>query len=550
MIGVACKGAEREIVREFFELFKTPWEFLLEGRNYDVVISTLDEMPKADPRLLIIFSSTPVKFDELRGISIDSVAFDHGINHDRTRLPIYGRLARLRGKGQPLMYDYNQSNSGPVVVKISEPHRKIVRVGYDLFSEVAFLLSQGQPIENSLIPTLEAHISLLRSWIIEAGIPLVEIPPIPWEHSFMACLTHDVDFVGIRRHKFDHTFWGFVYRAVVGSVIDLFRGRGSLARLIRNWMAVVSLPLVYLRLLRDFWDQFERYAEIDKSFSSTFFLIPFRDRIGDKLRGRFSGRRATHYDISDVQKQVEMLVEQGFEIGLHGIDAWHSAEKGKQELRRIAGATGQQEVGVRMHWLYLDHQSPAVLEQAGFSYDSTFGYNETVGYRAGTLQVFRPLGATHLLELPLHIQDTALFNPRRMALSEEAAWDLCKTLIDGATYYGGVVTVLWHLRSLAPERCWGEFYTRLLQELRERGAWFGTARRVVDWFRWRRSVVFEESSFNNNRVQLRLKYGSHGSAPPLFLRVHKPHRLGSMSTERTFIDIPLTGQSSMEISLD
>lgn len=549
MIGVACKRAEREIVREFFELFKTPWEFLLEGRNYDMVISTLDEMPKTNSGLLIIFSSTPVKFDELGGISIDSVTFDHDINHKGIRFPIYGRLLRLRGKGHSL-YDYSQSNSGPVVLKLFKPHRKVIRVGYDLFSEVAFLLSQGQSVENALIPTLEAHIALLRDWITEAGIPVVEVPPVPWGHSLIACLTHDVDFAGIRQHKFDNTFWGFVYRAVAGSVIELFRSRGSLARLIRNWMAVISLPLVYLGLLKDFWDQFERYAEIDRNFSSTFFLIPFRDRSGDRLQGRLSGWRATHYDIGDVQRQVKMLAERGYEIGLHGIDAWHSVERGRQELRRIVETTGQQEIGVRMHWLYLDHQSSTVLEEAGFEYDSTFGYNETVGYRAGTLQVFRPLGATHLLELPLHIQDTALFTPRRMALSEGAAWDLCRALLDEATCYGGVVTVLWHLRSLAPERCWGEFYTRLLQELRDRGAWFGTARQVVDWFRRRRSVVFEESSFSGDKVRLRLKYGSHGLEPPLFLRVHKPHRSGSRLTKQASIDIPLTGQSSVEISLD
>ena len=44
-------------------------------------------------------------------------------------------------------------------------------------------------------------------------------------------------------------------------------------------------------------------------------------------------------------------------------------------------------------------------------YDSTIGYNETVGYRAGTTQPYRPLAASRLLELPLHVMDTALFYP-------------------------------------------------------------------------------------------------------------------------------------------
>ena len=63
-----------------------------------------------------------------------------------------------------------------------------------------------------------------------------------------------------------------------------------------------------------------------------------------------------------------------------------------------------------MHWLYFDSQAPLALEKAGFSYDSTLGYNETIGYRSGTTQVFKHPNTDHLMELPLHIMDTALFS--------------------------------------------------------------------------------------------------------------------------------------------
>ena len=70
-----------------------------------------------------------------------------------------------------------------------------------------------------------------------------------------------------------------------------------------------------------------------------------------------------------------------------------TASKGRFEREAIQTMTGEPEVGVRMHWLYFNEESPVLLERAGFSYDSTVGYNETVGYRAGTTQVFRPLNA-------------------------------------------------------------------------------------------------------------------------------------------------------------
>jgi hypothetical protein len=322
--------------------------------------------------------------------------------------------------------------------------------------------------------------------------------------------------------------------------------------MVKNWMGVISLPLVYLGLAGDFWDQFGRYAEIDKDFTSTFFLIPFKERVGVGVQRQSSDRRASRYDIGDVRRQVDMLTRQGYEIGVHGLDAWHCPDKGKQELDRIREITGQTDIGVRMHWLCFDRQSPSVLAQAGFCYDSTFGYNETIGYRGGTTQVFRPFGVTRLLELPLHIQDTALFYPHRLGLTDAQAWDLCTNIITAAGRYGGVVTVSWHLRSLAPERLWGAFYIRLLQELRDRGAWFGTASQVVQWFRQRRAVVFEDCNVVGNTLRLRLKHRGRVSDARLFLRVHRPQKAGSMGSHagKTFLDIPWTGESSVEILLD
>jgi hypothetical protein len=78
-----------------------------------------------------------------------------------------------------------------------------------------------------------------------------------------------------------------------------------------------------------------------------------------------------------------------------------------------------------MHWLLQDATTISVLEEAGFAYDSTAGYNETVGYRNGTAQVFRPLGARTLLELPMHIQDGALFYRKRLELLAFTTVDTC-----------------------------------------------------------------------------------------------------------------------------
>jgi hypothetical protein len=293
-------------------------------------------------------------------------------------------------------------------------------------------------------------------------------------------------------------------------------------------------------------------VKLDGRHSSTFFIIPLKNAPGSDVRTRFAGRRAARYDVGDVRAEVTALVSQGFEVGVHGIDAWRDAEAGRLELRRIAEATQEVELGIRVHWLCYDTRSPGILEEAGYDYDSTLGFNETVGYRAGTLQAFRPLGVRALLELPLHLQDTAMFLRHGLGLSEAQAWGRCMQVLDAAEEYGGVVTILWHMRSLSPERLWGGFYARLIEELQARGAWCTSARQAVRWFRQRRSVVFEEVTVEGNALRLRLSHDIRPDGPGMFLRVHRPprNRVATVIGGPTHIDVPWTGESHVKIDLE
>ena len=269
---------------------------------------------------------------------------------------------------------------------------------------------------------------------------------------------------------------------------------------------------------------------------------------------RNATRRAATYDVTEEIGLLKELMSRGNEIGVHGIDAWHDAEKGREERRRLAETTGKSDFGVRVHWLCFDSASPRVLEEAGFQYDSTWGYNETVGYRAGTSQVFRPEGAKTLLELPLHIQDTALFYSGYLDLGENSAWKVCETLLKNASTYGGVLAILWHTRSLAPERLWGDFYARLLHALRARRVWFATTGQAVKWFRNRRALSFR-AHFSGPRLRLVMECAGRplglDNEPNLMVRVHMP-RSGTDAvcrTGRSFTDIPWNGETVMEVSV-
>jgi hypothetical protein len=520
MIGVIANPSEHAVVQEFFELFKTPWEFYRSDRQYEVLLCAGDgKFNSKAARLVLVYGGRKLAFDGEDAVEAVQPQ-DHGrmLAYQKVGIPIYSDSVSFRGRTSSFLEDAESRQ--PVAYLEQGETGSVARIGYDLFREIRLLLTVGQPACYAGIPTLELHIALLRNLLVACGTTLVEIPPVPQGYQFIACLTHDVDHPSIRRHRFDHTMFGFLYRAIFQSLFKLVTARISVRELSLNWMAALKLPLVHLGLAKDFWLEFDRYPELEGSPHSSFFIIPFKGDPGQIDGGPAPRKRRSGYGAADIASQIRALHTAGCEIGLHGIDAWHDSAKGQEELKEIRGITGVRDIGVRMHWLYSDQQSPVVLERAGADYDSTIGYNDAIGYRAGTTQVYKPLEASRLLELPLHIMDTALFYPTRLGLSATEARKRVGTIIDAAVLYGGAVTVNWHDRSIAPERCWGGFYVDLVNELRSRGAWFATASETVAWFRNRRSTTFNNSDSESAEVTMNGVGDVPANMPNLQLRIH------------------------------
>jgi len=522
MIGVVANPAEHDAVREFFELFKTPWEFYRRDRQYEVLLCSADDPVDETAKLILFYAGTRVQFDDEHQIQTGRQRSPASIlSYKRTRIPIYGNAITFPEEATGLLTHEDSQECSAYLDRSGDRFR--ARIGYDIFKEVHTLLTVGQPPTNANLPALDLHIAFLRDLITGCGVPLVEVPPAPDKHRFIACLTHDVDHPSICQHKWDHTMFGFLYRAVLGSLRNFIRGRIPRRTLLANWTAALKLPFVYLGLAKDFWLEFDgRYLAMEKGLPSTFFVIPFKDRPGRNATGLAPRHRASRYGAADIASHIQTLTSADREIGLHGIDAWLDSSNGQKELEEIRRLTEMQDIGVRMHWLYFDERSPVTLEKAGADYDSTVGYNGTVGYRAGTSQAYKPFQAIRLLELPLMIMDTALFFPGYLDLSFREASKRVDNIINHAVQFGGTVTVNWHDRSVAPERCWDEFYTDLVDELKSKEAWFATGKQAVSWFRKRRSVVFETVDADSTTVRVKVAAEADDKLPGLLLRVHRP----------------------------
>jgi hypothetical protein len=541
MIGILTEPAYHDVVGEFFELFKTPWEPAVKGRRYRVVLATNDDVDQVNADVLFLFDAKENGLDQAMGINGTWWPGPVCIEWGRFRYPVYRGVRLFEPDKQKGLVNLE---GRPVERSFQCEGRVVRRIGYHLFEEVQYLLKEGQPTTYAFTPALDIHIDLLRHLLMESKVPFVEVPPSPRGYDCVCCLTHDVDFFGIRRHLFDRTMAGFLYRASFGTMIDLIRGRRPLAEACRNWWAFLSLPLVFLRVLPDFWHPFQDYAKVEDRKTSTFFLVPYKGKAGVAPDGSLNKWRATSYGIEDIQDDVKTAAAGGSELAIHGIDAWRDADAGQEELNQLAVHAGQKAAGVRMHWLYFDGESPKKLEKAGFSYDSTCGYNEAVGYRAGTSQPFCPIGCSVLMELPMSIMDSALFSSGRMGLTFNHAMPLCRRIVDHAKRAGGALVINWHDRSLAPERLLGRFYGELLKEIREGGrVWFARALEAVEWFRWRRSIRFHrsDSSEKNERIEIAVPPMT-GMGALLYI-----HRVGTSGIETEAMPIDGGGLLSVEV---
>ena len=398
--------------------------------------------------------------------------------------------------------------------------------GNDILRKISKLINVGElhlhePLCDILLDQLRQELKKYTR--------LVEIPAGPWGHSYVVALTHDVDVTSVRECRLVTTGYAAFQCFAQGNIRAGFQ-------LLLAWCGIGNDPWVLFKRWMAFEDQL--------GVRSTFFFVPKKDEPGIRAHQY----RAVGYAINkDILRE---LAHHGWELGVHGIDNWTDAEQGKCEM----AALGMKAAGNRTHWLLLDEKSWQMLDEAGYAYDTTFGYNDDVGFRAGTLQVYKPRSVKKLLELPLNIQDLGLFGKFCWAptahdwektpclhLDESVARIQCNDIFDYALKYGGAVTILWHYENLTPPRDWSGMYTELVKRAQADGAWVTTAGNVVEWFEARRKTsitLFQDK----NKITIRIQNLNLFQCPPLRVRLHIDpssilHIDGDYILEDNYVDI-------------
>ena len=182
------------------------------------------------------------------------------------------------------------------------------------------------------------------------------------------------------------------------------------------------------------------------------------------------------------------MTAQGDELGLHpSYTASEDLGLIAEERARLEGLAGGPVRGVRFHYLRHDaHATLPELDRLGFAYDSSQGYADGPGMRAGLSHPYRPyhLAADRpldMLELPLVVMDATLAEDRYLGLGADAGLDRAIAVLERAARAGGAVSVLWHNDRFDPAyaRGWDRAYDRLLGWVGECGGRLCTAAEAV-----------------------------------------------------------------------
>jgi peptidoglycan/xylan/chitin deacetylase (PgdA/CDA1 family) len=279
------------------------------------------------------------------------------------------------------------------------------------------------------------------------------------DDGFAVALTHDVD-----------TPWRWTPIGLRGAAARLKRNvlQAHVAPALREATALAAAPIHRLRGTDPNW-RFDEIVAQERSAGasgSTFFVLAGHNDPHD-------GAAPEMYDELR-PRLVSTLLETGAEVGLHSSytaadDTARLAEE-KAALERLAGPVA----GHRFHYLRGDpHRN---IPQLDFRYDTTLGFPDAVGFRAGLARPFHPWdferdAPADILEIPLAAMDATLAEERYLGLSARRAEPRLTALLDWAAESGGAFAILWHPDRFDPLTSggWDRLYSRVLEGVRERG---------------------------------------------------------------------------------
>jgi len=334
------------------------------------------------------------------------------------------------------------------------------------------------------IPFADNHAALLFGWLcrVMPSIQGVVIPRWPNNRKFVVCLSHDTDAVHMGHPRELLTFAAKL----------LVRGR-------RVYANMFSIGWRHRHRPSDnpFWGFPDwQKLEMERSTRSCFYLAVSPQSCRRRLNDCKSDVLLPGIDWG----ALRALHERGWEFGLHAaLGARDHSDELVLEKQAIEDRLGARIYGIRHHYLAFDNLRPyrTFRKQitAGFIYDTSVGWRDRAGFRAGTCLPWYPFdpetGRTlTLVELPLCLMDGHV-----MCLGGDDAVKECLRIGEYVRQAGGVLMLNWHTETICNQYLYTgyrEVFCRVLNHYgSDSEAWFATPLEVASWWR-KRSEEFNQ----------------------------------------------------------
>lgn len=441
--------------------------------NFEIISSLASNY--SDPTILYVHPDclpSLIGMIQTPCIAIPSVKNTENVSYGTFRIPFFLE-EDPRLKGETVSYLKGTGVFLEVMERLSSAKGFIL--GFDLLFNVFAHLSC---LEEFLFEsrTQSAPFSLSKNWknrdwihkpvvnyyfaILEQMLSLLGIEKkqaFPYTSNFRVCLTHDIDVLD---RSVLHTF--------KQQIFFLLRAGQQL----RQWQFRKALNLASTAI-QFFWKRCHGWhfntvlkEERKYGYQSTFNFyagdrkkLPLFLRLMDPPYNLLQDRR--------IQTVISQLEECGCEIGLHGSYlSYTSSEFLKNEKENLARIASKPIRSSRQHWLRYSHsQTLSSQKKADLEVDTTLGFNDRPGFRAGIAHPFWPYDHFHqksseVLEIPLILMDSHLIDGSSNGTNP--SWQSAEAILNEVKKFSGCCSIVWHTHTFESLYASHATYNKLL----------------------------------------------------------------------------------------
>ena len=245
-------------------------------------------------------------------------------------------------------------------------------------------------------------------------------------------ISHDIDHLKVFEHYKDLIIPKFIIKSTIEKLIGVISWKEYLLR--------------YKRIIENKWQNLDEIMKFNKknNIPATFFI------------GTNNGMYLS-YPLKEALKWSKKIVDNGFDIGVHGIE-YKDFNIMKKEFENLKSVINK-EIGIRMHYLRNDNETIKKLSKIGYQFDSTL------------LEDKNPYKIGKMLEFPLHIMDGHVFYEDARYTTKSLEYYKQKTInrLDELQNKNiQYISILFHDRYFDDSfMIWKEWYIWLINYLKE-----------------------------------------------------------------------------------